>query len=234
MSNENETDVFPGPVADATNESGMSIDDALGSAYDDWDRGENGIAEGERENLGKHLKFHADSAGTTVINGLDSLISPAVTLRHGSQDEKRALLGFVVDEYQIQDVPMAQSQPVEYGAPALGADGQEIATDAEAMSEISRFIDANPIAQDERIQENIVFIVNDMRRQGFQPNLAQAFEIAVANDTRYSPAARQAQQDADVARAKAASVQVSGSGSTSPNQAGDDLADIIDEAVPNW
>ena len=232
MTTEKETSIFPGPDPDTTTDLGMSIDDASASAYDDWDRGENGIAEGERENLGKHLKFHADSAGTTVINGLNNLIEPAVTLRHGSQDQKRALLGHIVDEYGIQDVPMAQSAAVEYGPPALGEAGQPVVTEAEAMAAISGFISANPIAADERIQEHMIHIVSDMRRQGYQPDLGRALEIAVGNDARYAPAARQAQQASEVARAKAAGVQVSGSGSSTPNQVSDDLASIINEITP--
>ena len=63
---------------------GMTPGDAATSAYDDHDRHHNGIAESEREGLGKFLKHHADAVGTNVIDGVNSLIDPAVTLRHGT------------------------------------------------------------------------------------------------------------------------------------------------------
>ena len=113
----NEPDIFPGAAEDVSTDVGMSVDDAAASAYDDQDRAHNGIAEGERESVGQYLKFHADAVGTTVINGLNSLIEPTVTLRHGSQQDKRTLLGHLVDQYQIQDVPVVQSQAIPYGPP---------------------------------------------------------------------------------------------------------------------
>ena len=165
----NETDVFPGTAEDVTTDEGMSIDDAAASAYDDQDRARNGIAEGERENLGKYLKGHADAVGVSVIDGLNSLIEPAVALRHGTMQEKRAVLGHLVDEYQIQDVPAAaQSRPVEYGPPATGADGQPVVSEGEALVEVEQFIAANPVAQDEQIQDHMLHIIEDMRRQGFR------------------------------------------------------------------
>ena len=210
------------------------MDDATSSAYDDWDRGQNGIAEGERESIGKYLKYHADSAGTTVINGLNNLIEPAVTLRHGSQHQKRALLGHIVDEYGIQDIPMAQDQPVAYGPPAVGEAGQPVISEAEGMAVVGDFISQNPIAADELIQDHMIYIIGDMRRQGYQPDLGRALEIAIQHHPRYSDAARQEQQAGEVARARAASVQVSGSGSSAANQTSDDLSDIINEATPSW
>ena len=221
---------FPGPAEDVTTAEGMSVDDAVASAYDDHDRARNGIAEGERENVGQYLKYHADAAGTTVINGLDALIAPAITLRHGSQHDKRTLLGDLVDNYNIRDIPTVQSQAPEYGPPAAGADGQAPSTEAEADAVVQDFIAANPIAQDHEIQDFMIHVVGDMRAKGFQPDLGQAFEIAVANHPRYSG---QAQGD-EVARARAAGGQVSGSGSSSPNQTSDDVADIINELTPSW
>ena len=227
-----EQDIFPGAGEDVTTDEGMSIADAATSAFDDADRRENGIAEGERENLGKYLKGHADAVGTTVIAGLNSLIEPAITMRHGTQDQKRALLGHFVDEYEIRDIPAAQSQPVEYGPPAAGADGQPVVSEAEGMAVVERFISENPVAADEVIQDHMIHIIGDMRAQGFRPDLGRALEIATANHPRYSEQAQAARQAGEVARAKAASVQVSGSGTTSPNQAGDDLASILDELTP--
>ena len=74
----NETDVFPGAAEDVSNDDGMSVADAVSSSYDDHERATDGIAEGERENLGKYLKSHFDAVGMTVIDGLDSLIQPAL------------------------------------------------------------------------------------------------------------------------------------------------------------
>ena len=220
---------------EASDASGMSMDDATSSAYDDWDRATSGIAEGERENLGKHLKYHADSAGTTVIAGLNALIEPAVTLRHGTMDQKRAVLGHIVDNYDVRDVPMAQQATApEYGPPATGADGQAIVSAEEGLATVQAFVAANPIAADELIQDHMINIVDDMRRQGYQPDLGRALEIAIQHHPRYGEAARQEQQEQQVAKAKAASVQVSGSGSTAPRQTSDDVAGILDELVPHW
>ena len=230
----NEQDIFPGPAADVTTSEGMSVDDATSSAYDDQDRAHNGIAEGERENVGRYLKHHADAVGVSVVDGLTSLIEPAVTLRHGSMHDKRALLGHIVDNYGIQDVPTVQAPPVEFGPPATGADGQAPANEAEAEATVAQFISENPVAQDEQIQDFMIHVVQDMRSQGYQPDLARAFEIAVANHPHYSAQAQGARQADEVARSKAAAVQVSGSGSSAANQTSDDVADIINEIVPSW
>ena len=217
----------------ASDASGMSVDDAASSAYDDWDRGTNGIAEGERENLGQHLKFHADSAGTTVIGGLNALIEPAVALRHGDMTAKREVIGSLIDEYGVHPIPEAEAAPVavEYGQPALGEDGQAVATGDQAIEAIEQFVQANPIARDERIQSHMTFIASDMRAKGYQPTLQAVYEHAVNADARYSPQARQAQEAQEVAQAKAASVQVSGGGRSAPSSSdpSDDLDDIIRE-----
>ena len=217
----------------ASDSSGMSIEDAATSSFDDWDRGTNGIAEGERENLGQHLKYHADSAGTTVIGGLNALIEPAVTLRHGDMTAKREVIGSLIDEYGVHPIPEAEPAPetVPYGEPALGEGGQPVATDDQAIEAIEQFVQANPIARDERIQSHMTFIASDMRRQGFQPTLQAVYEHAVNADARYSPQARQAQEAQEVARAKQASVQVSGGGRSAPSSSNpsDDLDDIIRE-----
>ena len=230
----NETNIFPGADADVTTAEGMSVDDAATSAFDDHQRATDGIAEGERESVGKYLKGHADAVGVSVIDGLTSLIEPAVTLRHGSMQDKRALLGHIVDNYGIEDVPTVQSQAPEYGPPAAGADGQPIITEAEAEATVAQFISENPVAQDAQIQDFMIHVVGDMRSRGYQPDLAQAFEIAVANHPHYSAQAQGARQADEVARARAASGQVSGSGSSSPNQTSDDVADIISELTPGW
>ena len=219
--------------SDPINGKGMTPDDAASSAFDDWDTGQHGISEGNRVEIGQHLKYHADSAGVSVVDGLNALIQPAVVLRHGSMQEKRQLLGGVVDDYNVQDVPTVQSQAPEYGPPAAGADGQPV-SEAEAEATVAQFISANPIAQDEQIQDFMIHVVGDMRSRGYQPDLAQAFEIAVANHPHYSAQAQGARQADEVARARAASGQVSGSGSSSPNQTSDDVGAIINELTPSW
>ena len=217
----------------ASDASGMSVEDAATSAFDDWDRGQNGIAEGERENVGQYLKYHADSAGTTVIGGLNAIIEPAVALRHGDLTTKREVIGSLIDEYNVHPVPEAEAAPapVEYGQPALDAEGQPVATGEQAVEAIEQFAQANPIMRDERIQDHMAFIANDMRRQGFQPTLEAVYSHAVNSDPRYSPQARQAQEAQEVAQAKAASVQVSGGGRSAPSSSNvsDDLDDIIRE-----
>ena len=238
MSDVNSNDAHPEAGAiqggeAASDSSGMTPDDAASSAYDDWDRGHNGIAEGERENVGQFLKSHADSAGVPVIGGLNSLIEPAVTLRHGDMTAKREVIGSLIDEYGVHPIPEAEAAPVpaEYGEPALGAEGQPVATGEQAVEAIEQFAQANPIARDQRIQDHMTFIAHDMRRQGFQPTLEAVYQHAVNADPRYSPQARQAQEAQEVAQAKAASVQVSGGGRSAPSNpdASDDLDDIIRE-----
>ena len=81
---------------------GMTPDDAATSAFDDHDRAHHGIAEGEREEIGGFLKGHADAAGTTVRDGLNALISPAVALRHGNMETKRHVVGQIIDDYSVQ------------------------------------------------------------------------------------------------------------------------------------
>ena len=231
----------------ASDASGMSVEDAATSAFDDWDRGQNGIAEGERENVGQFLKFHADSAGTAVIGGLNSLIEPAVALRHGSMEEKRGVINGILDDYGITPLPMAEPEPVAvpYGQPAHDGEGQPIATDQEALDAVNQFASDHPGAQDERVVDYMTHIAHDMRRQGLQPTLEAVYHHATVNDPRFSASAREAQatqrreaaarqQAADperVAKAKQGSVQVSGSGSSGPSNpdASDDLDDIIRE-----
>ena len=172
--------------------------------------------------------------GVSVIDGLTSLIEPAVTLRHGSMQDKRALLGHIVDNYGIEDVPTVQSEAVAVRPPG-GRRGRSTRQRGRSRGRRRvQFISANPIAQDEQIQDFMIHVVGDMRSRGYQPDLAQAFEIAVANHPHYSAQAQGARQADEVARARAASGQVSGSGSSSPNQTSDDVADIINELTPGW
>ena len=217
----------------ASDSSGMSVDDAASSAYDDWDRGTNGIAEGEREDLGQHLKSHADAVGMTVRGGLQYLLEPAVALHTGDLTAKREVIGNLIDAHNIHPIPEAEPAPapVEYGQPALGAEGQPVATGEQAVEAIEQFAQANPIMRDERIQDHMAYIAGDMRAKGYQPTLQAVYEHAVNADPRYSPQARQAQEAQEVAQAKAASVQVSGGGRSAPSSSNvsDDLDDIIRE-----
>ena len=207
---------------------GMSVDDAVSSSFDDWDRNAHGIAESEREPLGKNLKYHADAVGTTVIGGLNTLIDTAVGLNTGDQQRKREVIGHLIDNYGVRAEPMADDP-----APMNQNEGQQpIGTEAEGMAVVEDFIANNPVARDERIQGHMLHILNDMGRQGYQPNLGQAFQIAVSSDARYSQQA-QAETDAQhLARAKAAGGQVSGGGITSPRGGSDDIGDILNEMIP--
>ena len=212
--------------SDPINGKGMTPDDAASSAFDDWDTGQHGIAEGNRVEIGQHLKYHADSAGVSVVDGLDALIEPARILRHGSMQEKRQLVGGVIDDYNVQPVPVVQSEAPEYGPPAAGADGQPV-SEAEAEATVAQFISSNPAAQDEQIQSDMTNIVQNMWQQGYRPGaqqaLGEALQIAIEH---------QAEQ---VGRARAASGQVTGaSPASAANQASDDLGDIIGSLTPNW
>ena len=130
-----------------SDESGMSVDDAATSAYDDADRAQNGIAEGEREGMGQWLKSHADHAGTTVHEGLQSLVQTAAVIRNGDQATKREMLGFLVDQYGVRGVPGVEEpapQFDEFGDPVGRAPQQAIASEAAAMEGVHEFIRANP------------------------------------------------------------------------------------------
>ena len=207
-----------------SDESGMSLDDAVGSSYDDWDRGASGIAEGERQEIGGFLKGHADSAGVTVRDGLNSLIAPAVALRHGDMQTKRQVVGQIIDDYSVQPMPMAEPEPAavdEFGDPIMGESPAMI---EEAMlGTVQAFTNANPDAMDPVVHGKMIDVLADMSRQGFAPSLETAYQHAINS------------RDGDhLSRAKAASVQVSGGSRTSPNQGSDDVADILNELTPNW
>ena len=228
-----EANVFPGPAEDVTNNDGMSVEDAASSSFDDWDRGQNGIAEGERESLGQHLKSHADAVGVTVIGGLNSLIEPAVALHTGDMTAKRKVIGDLIDAHNIHPVPEAEAAPVavEYGQPAHDGNGGQVVSEEAGLAHVQDFISANPVAADELIQDHMTHIVADMRAQGYQPDLGRALEIAIQHHPRYSDTARQAQEAQQVARARQASVQISGGGAMTPDTVSDDLDDIISEQL---
>ena len=85
-----------------TDDTGMSVEDAATSAFDDWDRDENGFAEGERIPVGRWMKSHADEAGVTVHEGLESLVETAAALRTGDQEGKRETIGNLIDNYALR------------------------------------------------------------------------------------------------------------------------------------
>ena len=221
--------------AEQSNESGMSVEDAATSAYDDYDRGENGIAEGEREPMGKWLKSNADHVGTTVRDGLVNLVDTATVLRNGSQDQKRQMLGHLIDNHNVRPEPTAEAAP-QYdatGDPDMAQPLRPILDQAQANEAVSDFVQANPVASDPSIQQAMISVAEDMVRQGHTPHLPTMLEHAVNGDPRYSQAAAQAKEADHLKRAKAASVGVSGGGNTA-SAAGksSDVGDILDELVP--
>ena len=128
-----------------SDESGMSIEDAATSAFDDHDRFHHGIAEGEREEIGCFLKGHADAAGTTVRDGLNALIAPAVALRYGNMETKRQVLGQMVDDYSVQPLPTAEPEQVldEFGEPVHGGE-VSAATEEAVASTVHEFTASHP------------------------------------------------------------------------------------------
>ena len=212
--------------------SGMTPSDATESTYDDWDRGQNGIAEGEREDFGKYLKGHADHVGVGVKEGVGVLVDTAAVLRNGNQDQKRQMLGHLIDNHDVRPEPTAEVAAQYDGASDTGG-GQAFLNEEQAALGIQDFVAQNPIAADGEIQERMIAVAQDMRTQGFAPRLNVMFQHAIAQDPRYSEAARQASDADQVARARAANVQISGgANSTSAASQATDVGAILDELVP--
>ena len=182
-----ETDVFPSAPEDVTTDEGMSVEDAVNSSFDDHQRATDGIAEGERENLGKYLKYHADAVGTTVIGGLNSLLEPALALHTGDLTAKRKVIGDLIDAHNIHPLPEAEPAPVavEYGQPAHDGAGQPINTEEQALDAVAQFANEHPGAQDEKVVDQMTFIAHDMRRQGITPTLEAVYHYATVNDPRF-------------------------------------------------
>ena len=213
--------------------AGMDMNDAVESTYNDWDRDAHGIAEGERSDMGRWLKGHADHVGLSVVDGLKSVIEPAAILHNGSLQQKRQLLGETIDQFQIHPEPGAETaQYDEFGDPVGGAPmqsaGQVIQTAEQAAPFVQQFIQQNPAAADPAIQDIMLDVAADMQRQGFQPDLPTMLYHAVAS--------QQAQDAETVARAKAADVQVSGGGHSAPSGGpqSDDISDVLNEITPRW
>ena len=218
-----EANPFPGPPEDVSNEIGPSIEDAIVENYDAQERAVDGIAEGEREEIGQYLKMHADSVGVSVRDGLDSVIGPAIDLGSGDIKKQRAVIDGLIDHYNVHPVPEAAPAAAEYAQP--------IATEEQAEAAIQTFTQANPLAGDPQVLATMVDVAADMRRQGYQPSLQAVYQHAVNADPRYSQQARQVQETRQVEQAKAASVQVSGGGRSAPSSSSpsDDLDNIIRE-----
>lgn len=223
-----------GDRAGQSDEAGMSVEDAATSAYDDHDRAENGIAEGERAPMGKWLKYNADYVGTTVRDGLESLVGTASALRNGSQQEKRAMLGHLIDEYQVSPEPTTEAAPPydETGDADFGQPLTPILDQQQANEAVSDFVAQNPAAGDPAIQQAMILVAEDMQSKGHTPHLPTMLHQAIQGDPRFNEGVRRSQEQDDVARAKAASVQVSGGGSTAPKGTTDDIGDILDQMIP--
>ena len=190
------------------------------------------ISESARTVWGPELQKIATHEGTDVRNGINSLVSAHIAKRHGSPEAKRQALGQEIDFYQINPMPMAEAAPQADGLSDPGT-GQVIQTEAQAAPVIQAFMEANPTAQDGEIQERMISVAQNMRAQGYQPSLTTMLEHAVAADPRYNEQVQRAQEADQVARARAASVQVSGAGnSTSAAGGSADVGAILDELVP--
>ena len=218
----------------APDESGMDVSSAVESAYDSWDEREHGISESARTVWGPELKKIADHEGTDVRNGINTLVSTHIAKRHGTNEAKRQALGAEIDFYQINPMPTAEAAPeaVDHGN-AVADTGQVIETEEQAHAAIADFVKANPAVQDAAIQESMVEVAAEMQAQGYAPRLDAMLAYAVARDPRYSEQARQAHDADQVARARAANVQISGGGnSTSAAGQSADVGAILDELVP--
>ena len=158
--------------------------------------------------VGQYLKGHADAAGTTVRDGLNALIQPAVELRHGNIETKRQVIGRIIDDYSVQPMPMAEpEQPLdEFGDPVQGA-AASVTEDA-MLGQVQAFGELHPDAFETEVYNGMLRVNSDMSRQGFEPDLETAYQHSL-----------RAKEGDHLSRAKQAGVQVSGAGNTSPNQA---------------
>ena len=226
-----ENPTYEGSGESASDDTGMTPADAVESAYDSWDEQAHGISEASRQTWGPELKKMADHEGTNVRDGVNALVSSHINKRYGSPEIKRQALGAEIDAYQIYPVPEAEAAPqaADHG---FTDTGQSIQNEEQAHAAIQDFVAANPAAQDAAIQERMIEVAGEMQRQGFQPHLGTMYQHAVAQDPRFNDQARRAQQDDQVARAKAASVQVSGGANSAGSvNASDEIDDIIREMV---
>ena len=218
----------------ASDESGMTVEDAATSTYNDWDAKEHGISESDRTEWGPELQKIPTQEGTNVRDGINTLVSSHINKRYGSPDIKRQALGADIDAYQINPLPTAEAAPeaVDHGN-AMAETGQTFETEGQAQAAIQDFVAANPVAADPQIQDLMIDVATDMRAKGYQPRLDAVLHHALQADPRFSEQARQASDADQVGRARAANVQVSGSGnSTSAASQATDVGAILDELVP--
>ena len=217
----------------ASDDQGMTPTDAVESAFNDWDTQEHGISEASRREWGPQLKQVADHEGTDVRNGINALVASHINKRYGSPEIKRQALGADIDAYQINPMPTAEAAPQPDAVSDTGGGGQAFLNEEQAAMGIQDFVAQNPLAADGEIQERMISVAADMRTQGFAPSLSVMFQHAVAQDPRYSEQARETADADQVARARAASVQVTGGGrSTGAGGQSSDVGDILDELVP--
>ena len=223
--------IGPGPSEAPPDESGMDVETAVESAFNDWDEKEHGISEASRTEWGPELKKIADHEGTNVRDGINTLVASHINKRYGNNEIKRQAIGADIDAYQINALPTAEAAPqgVNHG---FTDTGPVIQNEEQAHTAIQDFVAANPAAQDAAIQERMIEVASDMRAQGYEPHLGTMFQHAVQADPRFNEGVRRAQQNDEVARAKAASVQVTGGGnSIGAAPKSDDIGAILNELI---
>ena len=220
----------------SSDKDGMNVTDAVISSFDDSERAVDGIAQGERQKVGRWLKGHADAVGTDVVTGVNSLLQPAIALRHGTMETKRQVVAKLIDDYGV--APESGPAVDEFGDPIQHPQGDPHA------NEVGAFMQGNPLfANDAQLQASMVNISQEMAARGEHFDMEALALEAASRDPRFAQEmvsmkqrSARANEDDNVQKAKAANVQVSGAGSSQPSGASDDAGDILDEIVPkgNW
>ena len=78
----------------------------------------------------------------------------------------------------------------------------------------------------------MIHFAADLRSRGHTPDLPTLFRAATQGDPRYNGQAQRAQQDAQTARARAANVQVTGTGNSAGSvNASVEIDDILSEII---
>ena len=201
--------------SDPMNGKGMTPDDAAESAFDDWDEQEHGISEAGRRAWGPELQRIAAHEGTNVRDGINTLVHQHISKRYGSQSHRRDAVGAEMDFYEIHPPPETPATP-----PQVVDEFGDLVGQPEAHPFEDEFLAANPIARDPQVHAGMIRVAEDMVRQNFRPDLDTMLRVTLE------------QADAEVKRAKAASVQVSGAGNVSPQVQSDDVGAILDELIP--
>ena len=114
-------------------------------------------------------------------------------------------------------MPLAEPEQTldEGGDPVQGA-AAAFVTEEAMLETVQSFTALHPDAMDPVVHDGMLNVLADMGRQGFKPNLETAYQHAIKS-----------RDGEHLSRDKAASVQVSGGGNTSPSSPSDDLDDII-------